>query len=113
MAFGTDLLGQLRKFGGLEFELLAQVLTPAEAIATAPRVDEALTLVPGVQLFRRTSSAAANPTTQGVSLRSIAPSGAATGWIDASTSESCSEAGPSPLPGNFCPNWPCSPCNAM
>lgn len=47
-----------------------------EAIATAPRVDEALTLVPGVQLFRRTSSAAANPTTQGVTARAIAGSGA-------------------------------------
>ena len=33
MAFGTDLLGQLRKFGGLEFELLAQVLTPSEILA--------------------------------------------------------------------------------
>ena len=33
MAFGTDLLGQLRKFGGLEFELLAQVLTPAEILS--------------------------------------------------------------------------------
>lgn len=32
MAFGTDLLGQLRKYGGLEFELLAQVLTPAEIL---------------------------------------------------------------------------------
>ncbi|MBN9310546.1 MAG: amidohydrolase family protein [Devosia sp.] len=32
MAFGTDLLGQLRKFGGLEFELLAQVLTPTEIL---------------------------------------------------------------------------------
>jgi imidazolonepropionase-like amidohydrolase len=32
MAFGTDLLGQLRKFGGLEFELLAQVLTPVEIL---------------------------------------------------------------------------------
>lgn len=48
----------------------------AEAIATAPRVDEALTLVPGVQLFRRTSSAAANPTTQGITVRAIAGSGA-------------------------------------
>lgn len=33
MAFGTDLLGPLRKFGGLEFELLAQVLTPAEILS--------------------------------------------------------------------------------
>ncbi|MDO8296382.1 MAG: TonB-dependent receptor [Caulobacter sp.] len=47
-----------------------------EAIATAPRVDDALTLVPGVQLFRRTSSAAANPTTQGMTARAIAGSGA-------------------------------------
>lgn len=47
-----------------------------EAIATAPRVDEALTAIPGVQLFRRTSSVAANPTTQGLSVRSIAGSGA-------------------------------------
>lgn len=32
MAFGTDLLGPLRKYGGLEFELLAQVLTPVEIL---------------------------------------------------------------------------------
>lgn len=47
-----------------------------QAIATAPRLDEALTSVPGVQLFRRTSSNASNPTTQGISVRSIAGSGA-------------------------------------
>ncbi|MGZ9113622.1 MAG: TonB-dependent receptor [Brevundimonas sp.] len=40
------------------------------------RVDEALASVPAVSLFRRTSSLAANPTTQGISLRAIAPSGA-------------------------------------
>ncbi|MFB9949284.1 amidohydrolase family protein [Rhizobium puerariae] len=34
MAFGTDLLGPLRKYGGLEFELLARVLTPAEILAS-------------------------------------------------------------------------------
>lgn len=33
MAYGTDLLGELRKYGGLEFELLAQVLTPTEILA--------------------------------------------------------------------------------
>lgn len=33
MAFGTDLLGPLRKYGGLEFELLAQVLTPTEILS--------------------------------------------------------------------------------
>lgn len=32
MAFGTDLLGQLRKYGGLEFALLAEVLTPKEIL---------------------------------------------------------------------------------
>jgi len=45
-------------------------------LAQVPRLDEALTEVPGVSLFRRTSSLAANPTTQGISLRAIAPSGA-------------------------------------
>ncbi|HEY0598517.1 TonB-dependent receptor [Brevundimonas sp.] len=41
-----------------------------------PRLDEALASVPAVSLFRRTSSQSANPTTQGISLRAIAPSGA-------------------------------------
>ena len=40
------------------------------------RLDEALATVPAVSLFRRTSSLSANPTTQGISLRAIAPSGA-------------------------------------
>lgn len=40
------------------------------------RLDEALRQVPAVSLFRRTSSLSANPTTQGISLRAIAPSGA-------------------------------------
>jgi outer membrane receptor protein involved in Fe transport len=40
------------------------------------RLDEALATIPAVSLFRRTSSLAANPTTQGISLRAIAPSGA-------------------------------------
>lgn len=35
MAFGSDLLGQLRKYHGMEFELLAKVLTPAEIIRSA------------------------------------------------------------------------------
>ena len=41
-----------------------------------PRLDQALENAPGVSLFRRTTSLSANPTTQGVSLRSIAGSGA-------------------------------------
>jgi outer membrane receptor protein involved in Fe transport len=40
------------------------------------RLDEALTSVPGVALFRRTSSLGANPTTQGISVRGIAGSAA-------------------------------------
>src|SRR3954470_7661998 len=47
-----------------------------EILKTQPRLDEALKRAPGVSLFRRTSSLAANPTTQGLSLRAIAPSGA-------------------------------------
>lgn len=47
-----------------------------ETLTTATRLDEALATVPAVSLFRRTSSLAANPTTQGISLRAIAPSGA-------------------------------------
>ena len=45
-------------------------------LAEVPRLDEALKTAPGVSLFRRTTSLAANPTTQGISLRSVAPSGA-------------------------------------
>lgn len=45
-------------------------------LARSTRLDEALRSVPAVSLFRRTSSLAANPTTQGISLRAIAPSGA-------------------------------------
>jgi vitamin B12 transporter len=47
-----------------------------EILKMTPRLDEALKRAPGVSLFRRTSSLAANPTTQGLSLRGIAPSGA-------------------------------------
>ena len=50
-------------------------LTQAD-LRAEPRLDEALASVPAVSLFRRTSSLSANPTTQGISLRAIAPSGA-------------------------------------
>ena len=48
------------------------------AIAEAPalRLDDQLRSVPGFSLFRRTSSAVANPTTQGVTLRGLSASGA-------------------------------------
>ncbi|HZW15444.1 MAG TPA: TonB-dependent receptor [Brevundimonas sp.] len=47
-----------------------------EDLGDQQRLDEALATVPAVSLFRRTSSQSANPTTQGISLRAIAPSGA-------------------------------------
>ncbi len=47
-----------------------------DTLRATPRLDEALESVPGVSLFRRNSSVAANPTVQGISLRSIAGSGA-------------------------------------
>ena len=48
----------------------------AESLKTAARLDDALKQEPGVSLFRRTGSDAANPTIQGVSLRGIGPTGA-------------------------------------
>ena len=48
----------------------------ADDLRPQRRLDEALAAVPAVSLFRRNSSLAANPTTQGISLRAIAPSGA-------------------------------------
>jgi vitamin B12 transporter len=48
----------------------------ADQLQDSPRLDDALKQAPGVSLFRRTGSGGANPTTQGISLRSIAPSGA-------------------------------------
>lgn len=46
------------------------------AATPALRLDDQLRLVPGFSLFRRTSSAVANPTTQGVTLRGLSASGA-------------------------------------
>ena len=43
--------------------------------SAAQTVDDLLREIPGFSLFRRSSSLAANPTTQGVSLRGIGPSG--------------------------------------
>ncbi|MDE2466188.1 MAG: TonB-dependent receptor plug domain-containing protein, partial [Alphaproteobacteria bacterium] len=52
------------------------VTLSAAKLAQSDRLDAALEAVPGVSLFRRDSSISANPTTQGISLRAIAPSGA-------------------------------------
>jgi outer membrane receptor protein involved in Fe transport len=45
-------------------------------LKTAPRLDDALSQIPGFSLYRRLSSAGANPTTEGVTLRGIAGSAA-------------------------------------
>jgi outer membrane receptor protein involved in Fe transport len=50
-------------------------VTPSQ-LRASHQIDAALKQVPGLSLFRRDSSISANPTTQGVTLRSIAPSGA-------------------------------------
>jgi outer membrane receptor protein involved in Fe transport len=47
-----------------------------QALNDAIRLDDALRSAPGVSLFRRGDSGPANATTQGVSVRAIAPSGA-------------------------------------
>ena len=49
---------------------------PPAILADSRRLDEAIATEPGASLFRRTSSLGANPTTQGISLRGIAGSGA-------------------------------------
>jgi outer membrane receptor protein involved in Fe transport len=52
------------------------VTLDAQQLSSSDRLDDALEQVPGLSLFRRTVSVSANATTQGVSLRDIAPSGA-------------------------------------
>jgi len=55
----------------------ANVLTGAMLErAPAPMLDDQLKIIPGFSLFRRTSSRAANPTTQGVTMRGLSASGA-------------------------------------
>jgi outer membrane receptor protein involved in Fe transport len=49
---------------------------PTLRAAPAATLDDALRAVPGFSLFRRSDSFTANPTTQGVSLRGLGPSGA-------------------------------------
>jgi vitamin B12 transporter len=48
---------------------------PQDVLQDSQRLDTALASVPGVSLFRRTSSLGANPTVQGIALRGIAGSG--------------------------------------
>ncbi len=63
----------------VETEAAAAVTTwGREELAVTPGVnaDDRLRMIPGFSLFRRTSSLAANPTTQGVSLRGLGSTGA-------------------------------------
>jgi vitamin B12 transporter len=59
--------------GDAAFSILK--LSP-DALTSSAQLDQVLESAPGVSLFRRTSSLGANPTTQGISLRAIAGSGA-------------------------------------
>lgn len=56
-------------------DAFSNVLLDASQL-NSDRLDAALSQVPDVSLFRRTSSISANATTQGISMRAIAPSGA-------------------------------------
>lgn len=59
-------------------QALATTVIDAAALESAgtARLDDALRDVPGFSLFRRQSSRASHPTTQGVTLRGLGPSGA-------------------------------------
>ncbi len=62
---------------GLSTPAPASVLTSAELVnVAAGALDDVLRATPGFSLFRRSSSRTANPTTQGVTLRGLAGSGA-------------------------------------
>lgn len=57
-------------------EAFSTVDLSIDQLSLSDRLDDSLEQVPGLSLFRRTVSISSNVTTQGVSLRSIAPSGA-------------------------------------
>jgi outer membrane receptor protein involved in Fe transport len=59
-------------------QIFGTVTLDASQLATAPSplLDDALRQVPGVDLFRRSNSRSAHPTSQGLSVRGIGPNGA-------------------------------------
>src|SRR5688572_21255219 len=66
-----------RELRGADTPAATTVVTSADLFsAAATTVDDALRFTPGFTLFRRSSSRAANPTTQGVTLRGLSASGA-------------------------------------
>ena len=64
--------------GAVDTSPLVTIVLGTDAVRESPAasVDEFLRTIPNFSLFRRTGSVAANPTTQGASLRGIGPSGA-------------------------------------
>ena len=101
---------------------LAQLILDSSALHSIPAatLDDALLSVPGFTLFRRDSSLTANPTTQGVSLRGMGPSGASRslilldglplndpfgGWITWSEVPRDSLAGAEVIPGGGASSW--------
>ena len=57
------------------------VLSGVELLTSAAlTLDDALKMVPGFTLFRRTSSRVSNPTAQGVTLRGLGGTGASRRW---------------------------------
>ncbi|MEO6009576.1 MAG: TonB-dependent receptor, partial [Vicinamibacteraceae bacterium] len=66
-----------RELRGADSPAATTVVTSAELLSSAATsIDDALRFTPGFTLFRRSSSRAANPTTQGVTLRGLSASGA-------------------------------------
>jgi TonB-dependent Receptor Plug Domain len=66
-----------RELRGTDTPGATSTLTSAELMSSAAlQPDDALRQTPGFTLFRRSSSRAANPTTQGVTLRGLSASGA-------------------------------------
>ncbi len=67
----------------VDYVPFSHVTLPGDALRAAPTatVDGALRAIPGFSLFRRSDSLVANPTTQGVSLRGLGPSGASRSLI--------------------------------
>ncbi len=60
---------------GLGERVFSVIRLDRHDLEAQPRLDGALEQVSGVSLFRRSLSLSANPTTQGLSLRGVAPSG--------------------------------------
>ena len=66
-----------RELRGVDTPAATTVVSSADLLSSAATtVDDALRFTPGFTLFRRSSSRAANPTTQGVTLRGLSASGA-------------------------------------